>query len=197
MLWLFLTAQMPTAAQISDLSRSLRDRARDLPRSVLGGIIDSMPESSHPMAQLACAVTALQSRSRFAGAYAAGLSTGELWRPAMEDCLDLIAYLPILAAYIYRRSFIVIEGNKARPKRDPEEEEEEADDRRESRPEPRSSSCNTSSDSAPAPRSSAFDLLDLAAASDLDLDLDLAARFCKMLGFDSSPQLPRVVSILA
>jgi hypothetical protein len=210
MLWLFLTAQMPTPAQISDLSQNLRARARDLPRFVFRCIDSMMPEGSHPMAQLACAVTAMQSQSKFAEAYASGrVPVSELWLPAMEDCLDLIARLPILAAYIYRRIFRgkgkLRRGSELRPdlilapskEADRREESEpgprsSSDMSSESQPEPRSTS-DMSSESQPEPRSTSdldiagvgFDL-DIAAAG---FDLDLAAGFCKMLGFGAS-QLP-------
>jgi citrate synthase len=48
---------------------------------------------------------AMQTESKFAAAYQAGVHKSKYWEPVFEDTLDLIARLPAAAAAIYRRSF--------------------------------------------------------------------------------------------
>ena len=51
------------------------------------------------------AITALQSESKFAKAYADGVHKTKYWESVYEDSMDLIAKLPPIAAAIYRNSF--------------------------------------------------------------------------------------------
>jgi citrate synthase len=48
---------------------------------------------------------ALQTESNFAKAYADGLNKKDYWDAVFDDCMDLIARLPRIAAYIYRRKY--------------------------------------------------------------------------------------------
>ena len=57
------------------------------------------------MSQLSAAVTALQSESKFAKAYAEGVHKTKYWETTYEDAMDLIAKLPPIAAAIYRNTF--------------------------------------------------------------------------------------------
>ena len=59
----------------------------------------------HPMTQFSSAILALQTESKFAAAYHAGINKKDYWKPVLEDTLDLIAKLPEVAALIYRCSF--------------------------------------------------------------------------------------------
>jgi citrate synthase len=64
--------------------------------------IQSLPTNLHAMSQLSMTVLYLQQNSKFAKAYTDGVHKSKLWEPALEDSLDLIARLPIIASYIYR-----------------------------------------------------------------------------------------------
>lgn len=57
------------------------------------------------MAQLASAVSALHSESKFVKAYQQGIPKTQYWEYVYEDAMDLIAKLPPLAATIYRNVF--------------------------------------------------------------------------------------------
>jgi citrate synthase len=57
------------------------------------------------MTQLSIAMLALQKDSKFSAAYDSGMKKAEYWEYALEDALDLIAKIPVVAAYIYRRTF--------------------------------------------------------------------------------------------
>ncbi|KJE90772.1 citrate synthase [Capsaspora owczarzaki ATCC 30864] len=101
--WLLATGEVPTAEQTKALSAELASRA-SLPAHVVN-LINKFPATLHPMSQLAAAVAALQSESKFAKAYAAGVNKAEYWDTTYEDSLDLIAKLPIVAAMIYRNLY--------------------------------------------------------------------------------------------
>ncbi|CAE7769435.1 cs, partial [Symbiodinium sp. CCMP2456] len=101
--WLLLTGEVPTALEVQGLTEELHKRAT-IPPNVMA-TIDSLPIETHPMTQLSVSMLALQKDSKFAQKYNAGMKKDEYWQYALEDALDLIAKIPIVAAKIYRRTF--------------------------------------------------------------------------------------------
>ena len=101
--WLLLTGEMPTSAQAAAVGAEWRSREA-LPPHVLS-VLAALPVDTHPMTQLIAGICALQSGSKFAAAYQAGVAKSKYWEAAYEDSMDLIAKLPVLAAAIYRRTF--------------------------------------------------------------------------------------------
>ncbi|EHN04922.1 Cit1p [Saccharomyces cerevisiae x Saccharomyces kudriavzevii VIN7] len=101
--WLLLTGEIPTDAQVKALSADLAARS-EIPEHVIQ-LLDSLPKDLHPMAQFSIAVTALESESKFAKAYAQGVSKKEYWSYTFEDSLDLLGKLPVIASKIYRNVF--------------------------------------------------------------------------------------------
>merc|ERR1712154_209086 len=101
--WLLVTGDIPTEAQVRALSKEWASRAA-LPGHVVT-MLNNFPESVHPMSQFAAAVTALNSESKFAKAYADGIHKSKYWEPAYEDSMDLIAKLPVVGATIYNNLF--------------------------------------------------------------------------------------------
>lgn len=99
-LWLLLTDEIPTKAQCDELTAELHKRSK-LPAHV-EPLLRSLPKDLHPMTQLSIGLNACQSDSKFAKAYADGTNKKELWKPAYEDVLDVIARLPEIAAIVYR-----------------------------------------------------------------------------------------------
>jgi citrate synthase len=57
------------------------------------------------MTQFCAAVLALQTESKFTKAYEEGINKKEYWDYVYEDSMTLIARLPRIAAYIYRRKY--------------------------------------------------------------------------------------------
>lgn len=57
------------------------------------------------MTQLSMGVAALNHDSAFAAAYEKGMKKHEYWTHTLEDCLNLLARLPALAARIYRNVY--------------------------------------------------------------------------------------------
>ncbi|XP_055648251.1 citrate synthase, mitochondrial [Falco peregrinus] len=101
--WLLVTGDVPTQEQVSWLSREWARRAA-LPSHVVT-MLDNFPTNLHPMSQLSAAITALNSESKFARAYAEGIHRVKYWEFVYEDAMDLIAKLPCVAAKIYRNLY--------------------------------------------------------------------------------------------
>lgn len=103
LLWLLITGKVPSKEQADALSAELRSRA-SVPDHVFK-TIDALPVNSHPMTQFSTGVMALQVQSEFQKAYEKGIHKTKFWEPTYEDCLNLIARVPVVAAYIYRRIY--------------------------------------------------------------------------------------------
>jgi citrate synthase len=101
--WLLLTGEVPTAEQARTLSQEWAARSA-LPEHV-SKMLDAFPKHMHPMTQLSAAVTALNTESAFAAAYAKGVNKNKYWEYAYEDSMDLLAKLPGIAARIYRNVY--------------------------------------------------------------------------------------------
>jgi citrate synthase len=101
--WLLLTGDVPSAEDTAAFTAELHSRA-GVPSNVLA-TINSLPKETHPMTQLSIAMLAMQKDSKFRAAYDAGMKKTEYWEVCLEDSLDLVAKIPVVAAIIYRRTF--------------------------------------------------------------------------------------------
>ncbi len=101
--YLMLTGEIPTDEDAGHVSATWARRSH-VPNHVFD-VIESFPVSSHPMTQFSAAVLALQTESKFAKAYSEGISKKDYWDYTYEDTMNLIARLPRVAAYIYRRKY--------------------------------------------------------------------------------------------
>ena len=101
--YLMLTGEIPTYEEVMELSRDLSNRS-DVPDYVFN-VLDTFPTDTHPMTQFSIAILSMQPESIFEQRYAEGINKKDYWDPMYEDSLNLIAKLPRIAAYIYRRSF--------------------------------------------------------------------------------------------
>jgi len=102
-MWLMLTGEIPSDAQVRGLTEELASRA-EVPRAVFD-VLDALPKNTHPMTQLSAALLAMQPESKFAKAYQEGVHKTEIWERAFEDSMDIIARLPAVCSAIYRRTF--------------------------------------------------------------------------------------------
>ncbi|MCD6516425.1 MAG: citrate (Si)-synthase, eukaryotic [Candidatus Aminicenantes bacterium] len=101
--YLLLTGDIPTEEDVKELTEEWKKRG-ELPDYLIK-IMDSIPTDTHPMTQFAQAILALQKDSVFAQKYREGINKLEYWDPMYEDVMNLLAKLPKIAAYIYRRSY--------------------------------------------------------------------------------------------
>ncbi len=101
--WLMLTGEIPTEQDALDLSKDWITRG-GLPHNVKE-VIETLDIDVHPMTQFGIGIMALQKNSIFAAKYHEGIPKADYWDSTYEDALNLIAKLPHLAAFIYRRIY--------------------------------------------------------------------------------------------
>ncbi|QHS60648.1 citrate (Si)-synthase, eukaryotic [Chitinophaga agri] len=101
--YLMLIGELPAEEDVQHLSNQWARRSH-VPNHVFAAI-DALPVSTHPMTMFTVGVMALQTESTFAKAYAEGMNKKDYWSYMYDDSMDLIARLPRIAAYIYRRKY--------------------------------------------------------------------------------------------
>lgn len=100
---LMLLGELPTEDDVQNVT-ALWQRRSHVPNHVFA-TIEALPVNTHPMTQFVVAIMALQTESSFAKRYAAGMSKKDYWEATFDDAMDLVARLPRVAAYIYRRKY--------------------------------------------------------------------------------------------
>ncbi|HAO03939.1 MAG: citrate (Si)-synthase, eukaryotic [Chitinophagaceae bacterium] len=103
LLYLMLIGNLPTAEDVQHVTNVLQRRSH-VPSHVFA-TIEALPISSHPMTQFVVGIMALQTESEFAKKYAKGMSKKDYWEATFDDAMILLARLPRIAAYIYRRKY--------------------------------------------------------------------------------------------
>jgi len=101
--WLMLVGEMPTKEQVKWLTENWVRRA-NVPEYVFKAI-EALPVETHPMTQFSVGILAMQNTSVFAQRYHSGMHKSEYWDATYEDTMNLVARLPRLAAYIFRRVY--------------------------------------------------------------------------------------------
>ncbi len=101
--WLMLVGEVPTEEEVQWLTGEWTRRS-NVPEHTFK-VLDSLPADTHPMTQFVTAVASMQTESCFSRRYSEGLSKTEYWDPTYEDTMNLVARLPRIAAYIYRRTY--------------------------------------------------------------------------------------------
>lgn len=101
--YLMLIGDLPTEEDAGHIT-SVWQRRSHVPNHVFA-TIDALPISTHPMTMFVTGVMALQTESHFAKEYAKGMNKKDYWNAIYDDAMDLIARLPRVAAYIYRRKY--------------------------------------------------------------------------------------------
>jgi len=102
-IYLLLTGDIPTENEIVDFISDFNKRKK-VPQYVYDAI-NALPDDSHPMAMFSFAIVAMQRESLFAKRYNEGMNKMDYWDPTYEDSLNLLAKLPELGAYIYRKKY--------------------------------------------------------------------------------------------
>ncbi len=101
--WYLLTGEAPTKAEALSVVEDWKAR-----RAVPGYVVDllrALPRDTHPMTMFSAAIVAMQRESVFARRYAEGIKKDEYWDPMFEDCSNILARIPSIAAYIYRMKY--------------------------------------------------------------------------------------------
>ncbi len=100
--YLLLTSELPDSKALKDLQDSLSQRS-DVP-SYVWDVINSLPADSHPMVMFSTAILCMEKDSEFRKAYDEGVNKDKMWESMFEDCLNIIARIPQIAAFIYRKT---------------------------------------------------------------------------------------------
>jgi len=114
--YLLVTGELPDKEATENLKADLKKRG-DVPDYVWK-MLDTQPKDAHPMAMFALAVLALERESVYRKRYTEGMRKEEYWEATLEDCLNLMAKLPAIAAGIYRMRFNKGKRIASDPKKD-------------------------------------------------------------------------------
>jgi len=98
-----MTSEIPTAEQAEAVVADFKTR-RQLPDYVKD-VLRAMPRDTHPMTMYSAGILAMQRESIFVKKYNEGMSKMDYWDPMFEDSCNLMAKLPVLAAFIYRLKY--------------------------------------------------------------------------------------------
>ncbi len=101
--YLLLTGELPSEEEVKEITKEWQERSA-LPDYLID-ILKAIPKETHPMTQFSQGILALQKESIFAQKYREGISKMEYWDPMYEDSMNLLAKLPLIASYIYRKSY--------------------------------------------------------------------------------------------
>ncbi len=98
--YLLCTGNLPAKDELRCLQKNLALRS-SVPREVWN-ILFALPDNTHPMTMFSIAILVLERESVFRDKYEQGLRKKDFWKSTLEDCLELIAKVPSIAAAIYR-----------------------------------------------------------------------------------------------
>lgn len=101
--WLMLVDEIPTEDDVKWLSEQWKRRSV-VPEHTFK-VLEALPKDTHPMTQFTIAISSMQTESVFARRYSEGMNKSEYWDATYEDSMNLIAKLPRIASYIYRRTY--------------------------------------------------------------------------------------------
>lgn len=103
--WFFLlTGEVPTDAQVAEVVAEWKTR-QVVPQYVYD-VVRALPRDSHPMVMLSVGLMAMQKDSKFAAFYNSGkFNKMTAWESVYEDASDIVARIPVLAAFIYNLKY--------------------------------------------------------------------------------------------
>ncbi|XWO13321.1 Citrate synthase 2 [Candidatus Hepatincola sp. Pdp] len=101
---LLLLGRMPTVEEMNNLSKDWHMRSY-VPQHVFNIIDHFPPAKTHPMTQLATAISAMETESLFSKAYADGIPKDKYWEYIYEDAMNIIGALPHIVSYIYHHNY--------------------------------------------------------------------------------------------
>ncbi len=103
--WYFLlTGDVPTQAQVDEVLVEWKVR-QVVPQYVFDAI-RALPRDSHPMVMLSVGLLTLQKDSKFAKFYSSGkFNKMVAWEYVYEDASDIVARIPVIAAFIHNLKY--------------------------------------------------------------------------------------------
>ncbi len=103
--WYFLlTGDVPSEAQVAEVMTEFKSRQIVAP--YVFEALRALPKDMHPMTMLSIGILALQRQSKFQAYYSSGkFNKTNAWEYVYEDASDLVARIPVLAAFIYNLKY--------------------------------------------------------------------------------------------
>ena len=102
--YMLLTGDVPTDAQVAEVVAEFKTR-QVVPQYVFD-TVRALPRDSHPMVMLSVGLLSMQKDSKFAGFYNSGkFNKMTAWEYVYEDASDIVARIPVLAAFIYNLKY--------------------------------------------------------------------------------------------
>lgn len=102
--YMLLTGDVPTQAQVDEVVAEWKTR-QEVPQYVFDAL-RALPRDSHPMVMLSVAMLTMQKDSKFAGFYNSGkFNKMTAWEYVYEDAADIVARIPVVAAFIYNLKY--------------------------------------------------------------------------------------------
>jgi citrate synthase len=103
--WYFLlTGDVPTQADVDAVMAEWKKR--QVVPSYVWDAIRGLPRDSHPMVMLSVGLLAMQKDSKFLAFYNSGkFNKMSAWEYVYEDASDIVARIPIVAAFIYNLKY--------------------------------------------------------------------------------------------
>jgi len=98
-----LVDEIPSQEDVEWLSDEWEKRAK-LPKETIK-VLDALDDHTHPMTQFIIGISSMNCDSIFAKNYSEGMNKKDYWDSTYEDAMNLIARLPQVAAYIYRKTY--------------------------------------------------------------------------------------------
>jgi len=102
--YLLMTGDIPTEEELIEIVEIFKEK-REVPKYVFE-VINAFPSSAKPDTILAAAIDSMQGESTFHKAYINGkITKNNAWEYMLEDVLNLLPKIPVIAAYIYRLKY--------------------------------------------------------------------------------------------
>jgi citrate synthase len=103
--WYFLlTGDVPTQADVDAVMADWKKR--QVVPSYVWDAIRGLPRDSHPMVMLSVGLLAMQKDSKFLAFYNSGkFNKMTAWESVYEDASDIVARIPVVAAFIYNLKY--------------------------------------------------------------------------------------------
>ncbi|UCF34809.1 MAG: citrate (Si)-synthase [Phycisphaerales bacterium] len=98
--FLLLTGDLPDDEAKAALQKEF-DRRSQVPEYVWK-LLRAMPSDSHPMCMLDTGILVMERESIFRGWYTKGMKREDYWIPTLDDALNILARMPVIAAGIYQ-----------------------------------------------------------------------------------------------
>jgi citrate synthase len=101
--YLLMVGSLPTEEEAWEVEEIWRQNCQ-VPQYVWD-VLNALPPETHPMTLLSTAITALQPQAIFPPHYGNGTPKTDYWKYFVDDSMNLVSKLMVIAAYIYNKKY--------------------------------------------------------------------------------------------